>query len=276
MPELPEVETIRRGIAPVVGRRIARVVVRENRLRWPVPRDLSRRVAGRRVTSAERRAKYLLLGLDSGDRLIIHLGMSGRLFLLPPGHTLVKHDHVDIEFDRADGDAALMLRLHDPRRFGSVLLWPAKLDAHPLFAALGPEPLSAEFSGEYLFGLSRRRSAPAKNFLMDARVVVGAGNIYATEALFRAGVRPTRAAGRLSRSDCDRLVEKIREVLNEAIEQGGTTLRDFRGSGGELGNFQLRLFVYDREGQACRRCDGRIRRIVLGGRSSYYCPNCQK
>lgn len=272
MPELPEVETIRRGITPhVVDRRIDRVVVRDARLRWPVPADLPQRLAGRRIARTDRRGKYLLLLLDNGDRLIIHLGMSGRLYVLDHGHPLVKHDHVDLELS-----GGVLLRFHDPRRFGAVLPWPASDPEHVLIAGMGPEPFSETFNGDYLYALSRGRSAPVKNFVMDGQVVVGAGNIYAAESLFRAGIRPDKAAGKVTRAQYALLAGKIREVLAEAIEQGGTTLRDFRGSDGASGYFQQDLYVYGREGLPCRVCATAIRRSVIGQRSSFFCPRCQR
>ncbi|MGH8441582.1 MAG: bifunctional DNA-formamidopyrimidine glycosylase/DNA-(apurinic or apyrimidinic site) lyase [Nevskiaceae bacterium] len=269
MPELPEVETIRRGIAPhVVGRTIQRVVVRERRLRWPVPADFARRLEGRRIEGTDRRGKYLILDLG-GDRLILHLGMSGRLLLLARGHALRKHDHLDFELD---GD--LLLRLNDPRRFGAALLWPAG-QPHALLEHLGPEPFSDGFHAQYLFDLSRGRSAPVKNFLMDGRVVAGVGNIYAVEALFRAAIRPMRQAGRVTRAEYRKLVKAVRKVLGDAIDAGGTTFRDFRNSDGNPGYFAQKLFVYDRAGEPCRRCKTPIRRVVIGQRSSYYCSACQ-
>ena len=273
MPELPEVETVRRGIEPhLVGRVIEEVRVHDRRLRWPVARNFERTLRGRTVRSVQRRAKYLLLGLDSGDRLLLHLGMSGRLFLLPREAARKKHDHLDLLFS-----GGLMLRLHDPRRFGAALLWPAAQADHKLLKGLGPEPLSEEFSAGYLFEKSRGRSAPVKNFLMDGRIVVGVGNIYASESLFRAGIRPARAAGRVSRADYLRLVKSVRDVLSEAIEQGGTTLKDssFCNARGEFGYFQVQLAVYDRAGKACTVCGTEIRRKVIGQRSSFFCPSCQ-
>ncbi|HSW15553.1 MAG TPA: bifunctional DNA-formamidopyrimidine glycosylase/DNA-(apurinic or apyrimidinic site) lyase [Solimonas sp.] len=271
MPELPEVETVRRGITPhVVGRRILQVTVREPRLRWRVPADLPQRLQGRRIEGTDRRGKYLLLQLDGGDRLIVHLGMSGRLYVLPPEQPLKKHDHVDLLLE-----GGVLLRYNDPRRFGAVLPWPASAAGHELIDGMGPEPFSEEFSGDYLYTLSRGRSAPVKNFVMDGRVVVGAGNIYAAEALFRAGLRPTRAAGRVSRVQYRLLADKVREVLGEAITQGGTTLRDFAGAHGESGYFQQKLYVYGREGEPCLVCGSTIKRLVIGQRASCYCPRCQ-
>ncbi len=271
MPELPEVETIRRGIEPhLVGRTIERVVVRERRMRWPIPRGFERKLAGRRIRAVGRRGKYLILDLG-GDQLILHLGMSGRLLLLEQGHPLRKHDHLDFELS-----GGLLLRLNDARRFGAALLWPASQASHALLKHLGPEPFADEFSAQYLFGLSRRRSAPVKNFLMDGRVVVGVGNIYAVESLFRAGIRPMRAAGRVTAAECARLVTAVRKVLSDAIDAGGTSFRDYRNSSGEPGYFAQKLSVYDRGGEPCRKCRTPIKRLPIGRRSSFYCPKCQR
>lgn len=272
MPELPEVETIRRGIEPhVLGRRFTRVAVREARLRWPVSADLGERLEGRRVEQAGRRAKYLVLLLDSGDRLLIHLGMSGRLWVVPRSEPVIKHDHLDLELDSGQ-----LLRFHDPRRFGAVLLWRSEQSEHPLLSRLGPEPFDPAFDGDYLFRLSRGRSAAVKHFVMDGRVVVGAGNIYAAEALFRSRIRPARAAGRVTRAEYRELATNIREVLGDAIARGGTTLRDFAGANGEAGYFQQDLYVYGREGQPCRTCGDTILRVIIGQRSSFYCERCQR
>ena len=271
MPELPEVETIRRGIAPhVVGRTIEKVIVRDRRLRWPIARGFERRIAGRRIRAVDRRGKYLLLDLG-GDRVILHLGMTGNLALQEPGRPLRKHDHFDFELS-----GGLTLRFNDPRRFGAALWWPATQAQHALIRHMGPEPLTEAFNADYLTRLARRRSAPVKNFLMDGRIVVGVGNIYAVEALFRAGIRPMRPAGRVTRAEYEKLVEAVRAVLNDAIAAGGTTFRDFRDSNGEPGYFVQKLFVYDRAGQPCRKCRTPIKRLVIGQRSSYYCPRCQK
>jgi formamidopyrimidine-DNA glycosylase len=272
VPELPEVETVRRGIDPyVVGRSIERVVVRDARLRWPVSPSLPRKLKGRRIASTSRRGKYLLLHLDNGDRVLVHLGMTGNFLLLRRGHPVIKHDHVDLEL--SDGQ---LLRFHDPRRFGAVLLWPAKDQQHKLLEGMGPEPFSDEFDGDYLFEQSRGRSAAVKSFVMDGRIVVGAGNIYATEALFRAGLRPSRAAGKLTRAQCERLAAEIRAVLGEAIVKGGTTLRDFAAADGAPGYFEQELRVYDRAGSPCGVCGSKILRMVIGQRSSFYCPRCQR
>jgi len=273
MPELPEVETVRRGVEPhVLVRRILRAVVRERRLRWPVPEDFSGFVEGRRIVGTARRGKYLLLALDDqGDQLIVHLGMSGRLFVLTAPEALRKHDHLDLELE-----GGVTLRYHDPRRFGAVLPWPAAQGVHPLMQTMGPEPFSEQFHGEYLFDQSRGKKAAVKTFLMDGSVVVGAGNIYAAESLFRAGIRPTRPAGKVTRIEYARLAERVREVLAEAVAQGGTTLRDFAGANGESGYFQQDLYVYGREGQPCRACGTAIKLLRLGNRQSCYCPQCQR
>jgi formamidopyrimidine-DNA glycosylase len=271
MPELPEVETIRRGIEPhVVGRTIERVVVRDRRLRWPIARNFARTLTGRRIDAVGRRGKYLLLDVGDG-RVILHMGMTGRLSLLAPAHPLKKHDHLDLELS-----GGIVLRFNDSRRFGAALWWPGSQPSHVLLRHMGPEPLSDDFGADYLFGLSRGRSAAVKNFLMDGRVVVGVGNIYAVEALFRAGIRPARPAGRVTREEYARLVAGTRAVLNDAIKAGGTTFRDFRDSSGEPGYFVTKLFVYDRAGKPCLKCGTPIKRVVIGQRSSYYCPKCQK
>lgn len=271
MPELPEVETTRRGVAPhVVGRRIADVQIYDARLRWPVPRTLPEVATGRRIRAIERRSKYLLFRLEPPGTLLVHMGMTGSLRVYsrdraPPRRL---HDHVDIAFE--DGT---LLRYHDPRRFGAML-WLAD-ETHPLLAALGPEPLDAAFTPDYLYERTRGRRASIKVTLMDNRIVVGVGNIYANESLFRAGIRPSTAAGRLSRPRLAALVAAVREVLSEAIAKGGSTLRDFVDAQGEPGAFQLSYRVYGREGAPCRRCGTPIRATRLGQRASYHCPRCQ-
>ncbi len=277
MPELPEVEVTRRGIAPhIEGRTVTGVVLRHTGLRWPFPANLAERLAGRTVRATSRRGKYLLIGFDHGT-LIIHLGMSGHLRVLPLGTEPKKHDHFDLVV--GDGAARQVLRLHDPRRFGAVL-WHAnddgELDQHVLLRGLGVEPLEAGFSGELLFRASRKRSAPVKQFLLAGDVVVGVGNIYACESLFRAGISPKTAAGRISRGRYDKLAVAIRDILAEAIVQGGSTLRDFIAVNGQSGYFQQTYFVYDREGVPCRNCGAPVRRILQGQRSTFYCVNCQK
>ena len=270
MPELPEVETTRRGIAPhLIGRRVDELVLHSRALRWPVPPSLPRLLQGQRIDAVTRRAKYLLLRTAPGD-VLVHLGMSGSLRVLPRGTPLRKHDHVDLVLDTGK-----TLRFNDPRRFGCWLWQPAGR-THDLLAGLGPEPLDAGFDGDYLWRRARRRRAPVKNFLMDQRIVVGVGNIYAAEALFRAGIAPQRAAGRISRERYRLLAEGVREILEHAIRRGGTTLRDFVQPDGEPGYFEQDLDVYGREGDACHRCGTPIRSLVLGARASCYCPSCPK
>jgi formamidopyrimidine-DNA glycosylase len=270
MPELPEVETTRRGLAPhVVGRSIAAVEVREPRLRWPVAKSLAAKLAGQRIDALERRGKYLLFGTKAGT-LLVHLGMSGSLRYLrePPAHGV--HDHVDVRFE--DGGC---LRFNDPRRFGSWLLTtePAK---HRLLKELGPEPLSADFTADYLWRASRKRQVAIKQFLMNGKIVVGVGNIYANEALFRAGIHPLRAAGKIARARFEQLVAAVRDVLNDALEEGGTTLRNYVDGDGNPGYFRQSLNVYERAGEPCRRCGTAIRRRVQGQRATYFCVSCQK
>ncbi|SDT99206.1 bifunctional DNA-formamidopyrimidine glycosylase/DNA-(apurinic or apyrimidinic site) lyase [Geopseudomonas guangdongensis] len=270
MPELPEVETTRRGIAPhLEGRRVTRVIVRERRLRWPVPEDLDVRLSGQRILRVGRRAKYLLIEAECGT-LIGHLGMSGSLRLIEAGLAAEKHAHVDIELD-----SGLALRYHDPRRFGA-LLWSANPLEHELLRRLGPEPLGEAFNGERLYQLSRGRSMAVKPFIMDNAVVVGVGNIYATEALFAAGIDPRREAGSISRARYLKLAEEIRRILAAAIDCGGTTLRDFVGGDGKPGYFQQTLLAYGRGGQFCTVCGGTLREVKLGQRASVYCPRCQR
>jgi formamidopyrimidine-DNA glycosylase len=270
MPELPEVETVRRGITPLVEDcRITGVVVRDRRLRWPVPRDLAKKLIGQKIHRVSRRAKYLLFVLDHGT-LIIHLGMSGRLWVVDSNQPAIKHDHVDIELDQEK-----LLRFHDPRRFGAILWTTAEPESHKLLRQLGPEPLSKEFTGAYLFEKTRGRKRRIRDVLLDSHVVAGIGNIYANEALFLAGIDPRRAAGRISRPRMDRLVTAIGEVLGAAIRAGGTTLRDFRGGDGRPGYFQQELAVYGRAGEPCPGCGTPITSAQLGGRSLFYCRHCQ-
>ena len=270
MPELPEVETTRRGLAPyVVGRTITRVEVREPRLRWPVARGLPRALAASSIGSLERRAKYLLFGTDAGT-LLVHLGMSGSLRYLAEPLEPAAHDHIDVHFE---GGGAL--RFNDPRRFGSFILTP-KPAAHPLLKDLGPEPLGDDFDTDYLWRSSRNRRVAIKQHLMNGRVVVGVGNIYASEALFRAGIHPSRMAGRIARARFEPLVSSVRDVLRDAIEEGGTTLRNFVGGDGKPGYFSGSLRVYDREGSPCLNCGTPIERRVQGQRATFYCPRCQR
>ena len=270
MPELPEVETTRRGLAPhVVGRSIARIEVREPRLRWAVAANLAPTLAGSRIEDLGRRGKYLLFGTTAGT-LLVHLGMSGSLRYLPQAAAPGLHDHVDLHL--AGGG---LLRFNDPRRFGSFHLTDAPL-SHPLLRDLGPEPFSPEFDADYLWGTARTRRVPIKQHLMNGRIVVGVGNIYASEALFRAGVRPTRAAGRITRARCEPLVTAVRAVLADAIEEGGTTLRNFVGGDGRPGYFRGSLRVYERDGAPCVQCGAPIERRVLGQRATYFCRHCQR
>jgi formamidopyrimidine-DNA glycosylase len=270
MPELPEVETTRRGIEPYLkGQRVSRVLVRERRLRWPIPEDLDVRLSGQRIQAVERRAKYLLIRAESGT-LIGHLGMSGSLRLVECGLPAGRHEHVDIELE-----SGLALRYTDPRRFGA-LLWSQDPLHHELLARLGPEPLGEEFDGERLYQLSRGKQLAVKPFIMDNAVVVGVGNIYATEALFAAGIDPRRPAGSIARARYLRLGEAIKRILAQAIECGGTTLRDFVGGDGQPGYFQQELFVYGRGGEFCKTCGSTLREVKLGQRASVYCPRCQR
>jgi formamidopyrimidine-DNA glycosylase len=270
MPELPEVETARRGIAPyLLGQRVTRVIVRERRLRWPVPAALANSLRGQVIRAVERRAKYILLRTAAGTA-ILHLGMSGSLRVVPCDTPPSKWDHVDIAL--ASGRC---LRLRDPRRFGA-LLWTACDPArHKLLKGLGPEPLGPEFSGDLLYEKSRGRTAAIRDFLLNGRIVAGVGNIYANESLFLAGIRPQRAAGRISRRRYARLAETLRDTLEQAIRAGGTTLRDFQNADGRPGYFQQTLRVYGRSGEPCPACQTPIRALKLGQRSAFYCRRCQ-
>lgn len=270
MPELPEVETTLRGLAPhLLGQRIADVVIRHPQLRWPVPKDLPGLLRGQAIRTLQRRAKYLLLKFDNGT-LIVHLGMSGSLRILPVATPADKHDHFDLVLDSGQ-----LMRLRDPRRFGAVLWHVGDVARHPLLAALGPEPLEKDFDAAYLHRATRKRSAAIKQVIMDSGVVAGVGNIYASEALFRAGIRPQLSAAKLSLPRCAALVQAIKETLRAAIKAGGSTLRDFTNSAGEPGYFQQHYFVYGRAGEPCRKCGTAIRHVRQGQRSSFYCPHCQ-
>jgi formamidopyrimidine-DNA glycosylase len=271
MPELPEVETTRRGIeSSVVGHVIKKVMVREPRLRWRVPRELPESAAGQRVMQLRRRAKYLVFDLERGS-MILHLGMSGSLRVLPASTPPSLHDHVDLVMDTGQ-----CVRFNDPRRFGCLLWTDSDPLSHKLLKSLAPEPLSDEFTGEYLARAAKGRSVAIKQLIMNGQVVVGVGNIYASEALFRAGVRPRRAAGRLKRAEFDALEKAIKDVLNDAIRAGGTTLRDYINPEGMPGYFRQKLFVYERTKDPCRVCKTQIKHFVLGQRSTYFCPVCQK
>jgi len=270
MPELPEVETVRRGLEPLVsGRRIARVVCRVAKLRLPLDPQLEAQLAGQLIHSLGRRAKYLLFSLEEGT-LLLHLGMSGVLRLVDPETPLAKHDHVDIALN--DGR---LLRYNDPRRFGLILYLRGDPLSHPRLQHLGPEPLAPDLPADYLFIRSRKRRKSIKTFIMDQQLLVGVGNIYASEALFAAGIDPRRAAASLKRQEALRLLQSIRTILAEAILAGGTTLKDFRQSDGKPGYFKQQLQVYGRKGEGCPRCGEPIQQLVLGQRSTFYCGSCQ-
>jgi formamidopyrimidine-DNA glycosylase len=270
VPELPEVETTRRGLAPhVEGRTVTGVILRRANLRWPIPDEVRELLPGQRIAAVRRRAKYLLLDTKAGSALL-HLGMSGSLRVLP-GTTPVKlHDHVDLALD-----SSRVLRFTDPRRFG-CLLWQPPGETHELLRDLGPEPLSDALNGDYLFAMSRGRKAPVKTFLMDQRVVVGVGNIYAAEALFEAGISPLRAAGKVSRDRYALLAAAVKRILAYAIERGGTTLRDFINPDGEPGYFELELLAYGRGGEPCPRCRRPLKQAAIGQRATVWCGHCQK
>jgi formamidopyrimidine-DNA glycosylase len=271
MPELPEVETTRRGIAPhLVQRRISALLVRERRLRWPVPEGLEQSLPGQRILAVERRAKYLLLRLEQGT-LILHLGMSGSLRVLPSATPAKKHDHLDLLLE--DGRC---LRLRDPRRFGAVLWCAGEPLEHPLLRELGPEPLGPELNGEHLHRSARGRRVAVKNLIMDSRVVVGVGNIYANEALFQARIHPQRPCNRIALARYQHLAEAIRQILRQAIARGGTTLRDFSRADGSPGYFALSLKVYGKAGEPCPACAEPIRQRRIGQRSSFFCARCQR
>jgi formamidopyrimidine-DNA glycosylase len=270
MPELPEVETSRRGISPwLVGKRIEAVVVRDRRLRWPVPDEIEDRLHGQTIDDIRRRAKYLLFDTHKGSALL-HLGMSGSVRIIEIDEPPAKHDHIDIQMD--SGKA---LRFRDPRRFGSFL-WAADPESHPLLSNLGPEPLSDDFHGDYLWEIARNRRVAIKQFIMNAAIVVGVGNIYASESLYQARIHPKRRADRVSRQRMALLADVIKNVLQRAITAGGTTLRDFHGGDGEPGYFQQELDVYGRDGEPCRSCAAPLTIAVMGQRSTFYCKICQR
>ncbi|KAF0219516.1 MAG: formamidopyrimidine-DNA [Geobacteraceae bacterium] len=271
MPELPEVETTRRYIAPyVTGKRVERVIVRAASLRRPIPPELTAKLPGRTVRAVERRGKYLLLRCDKGT-VILHLGMSGHLRIVPADTPPEKHDHLDIVLS-----GGLSLRFNDPRRFGLALWTDSDPMQHPLLAGLGPEPLEKGFDGACLYRKSRSRLVAAKQFIMNSRIVAGVGNIYANEALFRAGIHPAKAAGRLSRPQCELLADAVREVLLASIAEGGTSIRDFSLGEEKPGYFALRLNVYGRSGEPCPSCGAPIQQARQGGRATYFCRQCQK
>ncbi len=271
MPELPEVETTRRGVDPhVVGRKIVALNVHDPRLRWRIADSMPADVAGQRVRQTGRRAKYLLLELESGT-LLLHLGMSGSLRVLPADTPRLTHDHFDLLLD-----SGYMLRFNDPRRFGSLHYTTSHPDQHPLLARLAPEPLGADFNADYLWRITRKRSVAIKQLLMNSTLVVGVGNIYASEALFRARIRPKRPARSLTRAEVAKLARSVRTVLEMAIRVGGTTLRDYVGADGNPGYFRQKLYVYERAGKPCRVCGNPIKQLTQGQRSTYYCRTCQK
>ena len=271
MPELPEVETVRRGIERlIVDQVIKRVICRVPKLRWALDPGLNERLSGQKIQSVSRRAKYLLLHLEEGF-LIIHLGMSGILSVVDAEMKPVKHDHVDIVLSNGQ-----CLRLNDTRRFGAVLYSDSDIEKHPLLKMLGPEPLSNDFNDSYLYQRAKNCKSPVKNFVMNQQVVVGVGNIYASEVLFRCGIHPKRPINEISRTQLGKLVIEVKAVLQEAIEQGGTTIKDFQNAEGKPGYFKQQLRVYGREGEPCVSCYTEITKVKLGGRSTFYCAECQK
>ncbi|MES9850890.1 MAG: bifunctional DNA-formamidopyrimidine glycosylase/DNA-(apurinic or apyrimidinic site) lyase [Candidatus Thiodiazotropha sp. L084R] len=270
MPELPEVETTRQGISPhITGQHVKQVVVRQPRLRWPIPEDLCQQLKGRKLLSVGRRGKYLLLSFNNGT-LIIHLGMSGSLRIVDHGCVAQKHDHFDLQF--RDGK---LLRLRDPRRFGAVLWTDAPPTEHPLIASLGPEPLEDEFNGDYLHARGCSRRIAIKQLIMESKIVVGVGNIYANESLFKSAIHPTRPSNRISSERYQRLAQTIQETLKAAITQGGTTLRDFRREDGKPGYFAQQLQVYGKTGEPCPICGNPIRNKTIAQRSTFFCTTCQ-
>ena len=274
MPELPEVETVRRGLEPVMaGQRFARVDIRREGLRWPFPENMADRLTGQKVERLRRRAKYILADMDGGESLIIHLGMSGRM-LISDGAELIKHDHVVLDMENG-----VRITFNDPRRFGMMDLCATdQLDEHRMFVDMGPEPLGNSFDADYLKARLKGRKMPIKSALLDQKIVVGLGNIYVCEALWRSHIPPTLQAGKISARKLQELVFTIRDVLSEAIESGGSSLKDYRQADGELGYFQHSFAVYGREAEPCKKegCGGSIGRIVQSGRSTFYCPKCQK
>lgn len=270
MPELPEVETTLRGIAPhVVGQKVTEIVIRQPRLRWPIPPELAELVSGRRLVNAVRRGKYLLLDFGNGHALI-HLGMSGSLRIVNTDEPPSFHDHFDLVFGKC------VLRYCDPRRFGCLLWVDGEPQLHKLLADLGPEPLTDGFTADYLYERTRKRSQAIKQFIMDSKIVVGVGNIYANESLFMAGIKPIRKAGSLTRKNCEDLVRDIKFVLQRSIDQGGTTLRDFVGGDGKPGYFKQQLLVYGRGGEPCTLCKKPLKEVRMSDRTTVYCVDCQK
>lgn len=271
MPELPEVETTLRGIKPhILKQQVTEVIIRHPRLRWPIPADLKSKIVGNKVLKIERRAKYLLFTFDTGT-MILHLGMSGRVAVLSQALSPQKHDHVDIYFANHK-----YLRFTDPRRFGALLFTSGNPEQHPLIAGIGPEPFSPVFNGQYLWERSRNRKVPVKSFIMDGKIVAGVGNIYAAEALFQTRLRPQTPAGKISRAQYEKLAAAIQAILKQAIEKGGTTLKDFMKPSGSPGYFSIELQVYGKEGKPCPRCRAALKSLRIGQRNTVYCPRCQK
>lgn len=270
MPELPEVETTLRGVSPhIVGKQVSNIIIRQHQLRWPIPSNLPKLLQRKKLLSIARRGKYLLLVFKQGTA-IFHLGMSGTLCIVPTKTPPMCHDHVDICF------GAQTLRFNDPRRFGCLLWHEGDVYAHKLLVNLGPEPLTENFTADYLFKRSRKRNQAVKQFIMDSKVVVGVGNIYANESLFMAQIKPIRKAGKLSYKNCEDLVFYSKKILKHSIKQGGTTLKDFVGGDGKPGYFKQELLVYGRGGEACVKCKKALKEIRLGQRSTVYCTNCQQ
>lgn len=271
MPELPEVETSRRGIEPhLLNKKIKRITIRQHKLRWPIPQNLPQLATGKIIRAVSRRAKYIYLELDSGT-IIIHLGMSGSLRICTEKTPPEKHDHIDIQVSNNK-----ILRLRDPRKFGCVLWAEGKVTEHKLIKPLGPEPLDDIFTADYLHAKAKKRQCSIKAFIMNSHIVVGVGNIYASEALFRAGINPKRQAGKISFARIEKLVDAIKVTLAAAIKEGGTTLRDFTGISGQPGYFAQKLLVYGRTDKECTQCTHSIKQFTQQARSTFYCPQCQK
>lgn len=275
MPELPEVEVTRRGLVPLLNQTVKNIVIRNAGMRWPVPAHLPQTLHNQKLLGLRRRAKYILADFENGT-LLLHLGMSGRLCLLDRNYPPEKHDHFDIQFHGVDGKAGQVLRLRDPRRFGAVLWAGVMPEEHPLLSVLGPEPLEDGFNAKNLHDGLRTRSAAIKVAIMDSHLVVGVGNIYASESLFRARIHPETPAKQLTLKQCERLVNEIKATLNDALNAGGSSLRDFFGADGNPGYFQQEYFVYGRTGEPCKVCGKPIQCIRLGQRSTYFCSHCQK
>lgn len=271
MPELPEVETVKRGLRPFCHKQqINQVIVRQPKLRWPIPNDIADQLTGHTIESIDRRGKYLLLKLDYGLTLFIHLGMSGVIRVVEPSTALIKHDHVDIVLSNN-----MVLRYNDPRRFGAILYTDQPIENHILLKTLGPEPLSDSFSGEMIYQNTRKRKLPIKTWLMHSHNVVGVGNIYANEALFLSKLHPEKLALQLTKAQCDKLAQTVKQVLTKAIEAGGTTLKDFKNTQGSPGYFKQKLFAYGRTNKPCLICGETLQSLRLGGRQTVFCPQCQ-